>query len=53
MALFKPLLSPKAEYRWTQELEEVFHKAKENIVGKVREGVTMFVVSKVTVLNTD
>ena len=53
MVPFRTLLSCKEEFKWSDELQVVFEKAKENIVDSVRKGVSTFNVNRSTILNTD
>ena len=46
MAPFRPLLSPKAQYCWTDDMEEAFIRAKIQIVDKVRKGIATFNMKK-------
>ena len=42
MAPFKPFLSPRTRFQWTDELEELFIRAKKEIVEAIKEGVEIF-----------
>ena len=53
MAPFKPFLSPRTRFQWTEELEELFIKAKKEIVEAIKEGVEIFEPERTTVLSTD
>ena len=53
IAPFWPLISPKAQYCWTDEMEEAFIQAKKQIVERVKNGIATFDTNKVTVLNMD
>ena len=53
MRHFINLLSPKAQFVWTEELEREFVLAKASIVPKIEKGVTMFEVDRVTALVCD
>jgi hypothetical protein len=53
MAPFKPFLSPRTRFQWTDELEELFIRAKKEIVEAIKEGVEIFEPERTTVLSTD
>ena len=53
MAPFKPLLSPKARFKWDDTLEEAFQQSKLEIVKAIKEGVTIFDPYRVTSLSPD
>ena len=53
VAPFKPFLSPKVRFKWTDELEDAFIKAKKEIVEAIREGVRIFEPGRRTVLSPD
>lgn len=53
MAPFKPFLSPRTKFDWSDELETAFQKSKLAIVEAIREGVEIFDPSKLTCLRTD
>ena len=42
MAPFKPFLSPKCPFQWTDELEEAFTSSKEAIIRIIKKGVEIF-----------
>jgi hypothetical protein len=53
MAEFKPFLSPRCKFTWTDELEAAFQSSKEFILGAIREGVEIFDTQKLTCLRPD
>ena len=53
MSSFRDLLSSKAAYLWTQQVQEAFKKATEIIFESGKEGIKSFNVDRVTCLNTD
>lgn len=53
MAPFKPFLSPRYKFMWSNELEEAFHASKSMIIAAIREGVEIFDVHKRTCLRPD
>ena len=53
MLPFKHLLSPKTQFRWTDELETTFIETKRLIVAAIREGVEIFDPQRPTCLRTD
>ena len=53
MAPFKPLLSPKTKFVWTDELENAFVKSKAAIIDAIIEGVEIFDPNRTTCLQTD
>ena len=53
MAPFRPLLSSKAAFYWSDELQDAFEKSKEMIVEAIRQGVEIFELSRPTKLQTD
>jgi len=42
MALFKPFLSPKQKFAWSDELNKAFIASKSAIVEAIRHGVEVF-----------
>ncbi len=53
MAPFKPFLSPKVRFQWSDELEEAFVVAKQEIVAAIKEGVEIFEPGRTTALSPD
>jgi len=53
MAPFKPLLSPKQKFVWTEELDQAFRQSKQIIVDAIIEGVTIFDLNRQTCLRPD
>ena len=53
MEPFRELLSPKAEFTWSQKLQESFEIAKKVIVDSIKNGVQTYVSDRVTVLVSD
>ena len=53
MAPFKPFLSPKVRFQWTEELEVAFIQAKKEIVAAIKEGVEIFEPGRTTALSPD
>lgn len=53
MLPFKPLLSPKTPFKWTEELQEAFENSKVQIVKAIEEGVRIFDPQRKTCLSPD
>ena len=53
MAPFRSLLSSKVPFSWSQELDEAFHKSKEEIIKQCSRGVRNFTLNAPTALATD
>ena len=53
MTPFRALLKQSARFYWDERLQDLFVKAKEEIVRKIEEGVKMFDVNRTTCLATD
>ena len=53
MQPFRELLKSSIKFYWDERLQAAFESAKREIVDKVKEGVRMFDVDKVTCLATD
>ena len=53
MAPFKPFLSPRKKFEWTEELNTAFEKSKTAIIDAIKEGVEIFNLEKATCLQTD
>ena len=41
MVSFKPFLSPKASFSWTEELHDTFIRSKEEIIKAIEQGVCL------------
>jgi hypothetical protein len=50
---FKPFLSPKKKFEWTDELGEAFESTKIEIVNAIKNGVEIYDLSKLTCLWPD
>ena len=53
MAPFKPFLSPKQQFSWTEELDKAFEISKQSIIEEIRHGVEIFDPTKQTCLRPD
>ena len=53
MALFRPFLSPKYKFFWTEVMEKAFQESKEIIIGAIQRGVEIFDKNKPTCLRPD
>ena len=53
MAPFKPLLSPKQKFIWSEELETAFQESKSAIIAAISEGLEIYDPARVTCLQTD
>ena len=53
MAVFKPLLSPKNQFIWNEELDTAFQKSKDIIIDAIKEGVEIFDLNRPTCLRPD
>jgi hypothetical protein len=53
MVPFRPFLSPKVRFEWTQQLDDAFHRSKDAIIEAIRHGVEIFDISKPTCLRPD
>ena len=53
MRLFKPFLSPKHKFFWSDVLDKAFQESKKHIIDSILEGVEIFDVSKPTCLRPD
>ena len=53
MAPFRPFLSPKVQFQWSNELEESFKTSKAEIVNAIKKGVEIFDLAKKTCLRPD
>ena len=53
MAPFKPLLSPKQPFVWTDKLERRFESSKSAIMEAIRSGVGIFDIQRRTFLRPD
>ena len=53
MSLFKPFLSHKYQFFWSEVLEKAFQESKNHIIESIREGVEIFDINKLTCLRPD
>ena len=53
MRPFRPFLSPKTPFVWTDELQECFEDSKADIIKAIKHGVTIYDPKKITCLRTD
>lgn len=53
MQPFKPLLSPKSKFIWTEQMNEAFQQSKAAIVASIQKGVEIFDLSRRTCLRPD
>ena len=53
LAPFKPFLSPKHKFEWSDELNEAFERSKHAIVDAIRQGVEIFDTCRRTCLRPD
>ena len=53
MAPFKPFLSPRTRFEWSDELEEAFIAARKEIVAAIEHGVEIFEPGRQTVISPD
>ena len=53
MRLFKPFLSPKYNFFWSEVLDKAFNDSKNHIIESILEGVEIFDVTKPTCLRPD
>ena len=53
MAPFKPLLSPKSQFQWSEPLEEAFQQSKLAIITAIAHGVEIYDPKRTTCLQTD
>ena len=53
MEPFRPFLSPRVGFVWTDELDELFELSKVKIVEAIKEGVRIFDLGRMTALSTD
>ena len=53
MTLFRPFLSPKYKFFWSQVLDNAFEESKEYIVQAIQKGVEIFDMTKQTCLRPD
>ena len=53
MAPFRPLLSPKVQFVWSDALDIAFKRSRQLIVDQIREGVQIFDLHKQTCLRPD
>ena len=53
MTLFRPFLSPKYKFFWSQVLDKAFEESKTHIIEAICQGVEIFDMSKPTCLRPD
>ncbi len=53
MAPFRPLLSPKSKFEWSESLEDAFQKSKDAIIEAISQGVEIYDPNRITCLQTD
>ena len=53
MEPFKPFLSPRTRFEWTEEMEHLFKQSKVEIVNAIKEGVQIFNPERTTLLSPD
>ena len=53
MTLFRPFLSPKYKFFWSQVLDKAFEESKTHIIEAIRQGVEIFDMTKPTCLRPD
>ena len=53
MEPFKPLLSPKTPFTWTDELESAFQRSKDELIDAIKHGVHIFDPNRKTSINPD
>ena len=53
MAPFKPLLSPKTKFFWSEDLEHAFQASKQNLIEAIQHGVQIFDPNLPTCLTPD
>ena len=53
MKPFKPLLSPKTPFKWTEKLETSFQQSKTELIDAIKNGVRIFDPSRTTCLTPD
>ena len=53
LALFRPFLSPKYKFFWSEVLDKAFEESKTHIVEAIRTGVEIYDMSKLTCLRPD
>ena len=53
MKLFKPFLSPRYKFFWTEVLDKAFIESKKHIIDAIKEGVEIFDTNKPTCLRPD
>ena len=53
LELFRPFLSPRYKFFWTDVLDKAFNSSKEVIINAIKEGVEIFDTSKRTCLRPD
>ena len=53
MELFRPFLSPKCKFFWSNVLEQAFQESKNIIIEAIKRGVEIFDITKLTCLRPD
>ena len=53
LTLFRPFLSPRHKFSWSEELDNAFQQSKLTIVDAIRQGVEIFDLQKRTCLRPD
>ena len=53
LALFRPFLSPKYKFFWSEVLDKAFEESKTHIIEAIRAGVEIYDMSKTTCLRPD
>ena len=53
MTSFKPFLSPRCKFSWSEDLEESFQWSKDVIIDSIHEGVEIFDTQQLTCLRPD
>ena len=53
MEPFKPLLSPKTKFQWSEKLDEAFERSKSAILDAIKKGVQIFEPNRRMCLQTD
>jgi len=53
MAPFRPFLSPRYAFLWTEQLDEAFKKSKAAIIDLIKNGVEIFDLTRTTCLRPD
>ena len=53
MTPFRPFLSPKVKFGWSDELDKAFNLSKDSIIKLIRHGVEIFDITRLTCLRPD